>query len=1254
MAESNFTEVSLLLHCNSAVNTVTFKDHSSKPKVITTVGNTYTSATQSKFGETSAYFDGAGDYLTVPTGLILGTNNFTFEGWIRIASNPTINVYNIATYSASTTGFNLEIDLNGKLGFYTYAATTTYNTSSASVTLNAWNHFAIVRKDNIFYGFLNGILEFTVTKTESYATSVLTIGRCPAVIARDFLGYMDEIRLSNIARYTSTFTPNNIPFLNDNTPSLDSYYNVSLLVKGEGLDNGVLFNDNSNTPKTFTKTGAVITSTAQSRFGTSSLYYDGTGGYLTTSSNSNLAFGTGDFTVECFVNITVAKVYPVIYMTTDTPYFMLSLGSTGRTLRAFVTGSVIDLNGATILELNTWYHIAVTRYGTTVSIYLNGVLQATGTCATDFTSTTALIGENLNPFQGYVDELRVTKGLARYTAAFTPPTATFISNYFGIDEQYNNVSLLLHGQGVAGTTNIVDNSPNPKTITVEGNTALLTVYTAKSGNSAIKFDGTGDRLVIPASNDFAFGNGDYTVECYVYFNTITQKYFLSSEYIVSAFFYIGYNGNLAVVNAGTSTITVTGVPVTTWHHIALVKQNNVVTLYLNGVNVGSTPSPAIPSYSYAANPFYIGGIHASIAGSGNWGDCSLYEVRITKGLAQYTSNFIPSPILFLNTPYVANSNVNLLTGYVTYNTNILATVTPSSTDAIITSGSITYKGSLLHIVAQTLRGGLTHANAIENASSPYLSHDLSEHAVDYWFPHANDTTVQKTNTVLTDNLPISMNTNTIFGDKIAHSYLHDFYYRVHSTITGLVLGNVLSEQVFQLQIWNSWLSDYSLTSINKLNLPDVNLALPVTTPYTFTPLKFIDGTVTVAATGQAAIEGTYTLVFQGQELVIDVSGQRVILWPFIPKTNFNETKQWSTDIIASRHGEQRLSNREIPRRALQFNYTFKESSEYVLAKQLANTMCHLAAATPLWSDVTYLTNLVIGQTVIYLDTTKLEYYVNGLVVFWKSYLSYDIAEISAVYSDRIILKLGLKHNYSSCWAAPTLIGYLPNGITLSRGENQEKSCSIAYNIVDSFNSGVWSVTDTFLTLPVLTASSVVTGGLDEKFSRNVEVFDSESGNFIPLDVEDYNRHRQSIQIKSRSVTELYNLRRMFDYLQGKYKTFWLPSYNNDYIASTNLSSGATSINVIYSQLGTYPIGYVRITGKTLAGVAISSYFTVSGTTSNTDGTDTIGLSPAVATAIYNISRIDVMKKVRLDTDTIEFTHSNKRITTVKATVVEVL
>ena len=178
--------------------------------------------------------------------------------------------------------------------------------------------------------------------------------------------------------------------------------------------------------------GGAQISTTQSKFGGSSMYFDGTGDYLTSASDSNFDFGSGDWTIECWLYINTAKTYNGYYGKRQAGGFGLTLqiDSSGTlSISASTSGSSWALAGASLgsgYSASAWMHVAVVRSGTTITGYRNGVNTGTQTLsgsifvATGYPATIGSANDTNQEFNGYIDDLRITKGIARYTTNFTP------------------------------------------------------------------------------------------------------------------------------------------------------------------------------------------------------------------------------------------------------------------------------------------------------------------------------------------------------------------------------------------------------------------------------------------------------------------------------------------------------------------------------------------------------------------------------------------------------------------------------------------------------------------------------------------------------------------------------------------------------------------------------------------------------------------------------------------------------------------
>ncbi len=214
------------------------------------------------------------------------------------------------------------------------------------------------------------------------------------------------------------------------------YANVSLLLHGDGADNGTVFTDNSPTPKTVTAYGNARISTDQSRFGNSSMLLPGGSSHISAANSTDFDFGTQPFTIEMHVRVTTFSNYLTLVSRRISPVYEpyeFSIDGSGNPrllLESLAknTWAVIGTFSGIQLSLNTWHHIALTGDGSVLRCFRDGVLSdTTYTYSGVATGSTPLyIGSGGDgTLVGNIDDLRITKGVARYTESFTPPAAAF-------------------------------------------------------------------------------------------------------------------------------------------------------------------------------------------------------------------------------------------------------------------------------------------------------------------------------------------------------------------------------------------------------------------------------------------------------------------------------------------------------------------------------------------------------------------------------------------------------------------------------------------------------------------------------------------------------------------------------------------------------------------------------------------------------------------------------------------------------------
>jgi hypothetical protein len=160
------------------------------------------------------------------------------------------------------------------------------------------------------------------------------------------------------------------------------------------------------------------------------MYFDGSGDYLTMPYNSAFDFGIGDFTVEAWVNGPYASDTFIFSSGTNNGFFFGFTGGHVGIGRASVAWDTNYAHGATT---NTWNHFAISRYNSTVYVFVNGVLKGSATNTQNYSAQNSIMyvgSQGVSMYlTGYIDDLRITKGVARYTQNFTPPTAPLPTSY---------------------------------------------------------------------------------------------------------------------------------------------------------------------------------------------------------------------------------------------------------------------------------------------------------------------------------------------------------------------------------------------------------------------------------------------------------------------------------------------------------------------------------------------------------------------------------------------------------------------------------------------------------------------------------------------------------------------------------------------------------------------------------------------------------------------------------------------------------
>jgi hypothetical protein len=648
VTDPNFKNTTLLLQADgtgSGSQNQTFLDGSTNNFFITRNGNT-TQGSFSPFSQApgywSNYFDGTDDFYTSSTALFnytianASTQTATIEALVYITAlqSAPANIWeNPCIAGKGDVYMNFGVNASGNLFMYHISGGTARNTiSSSTVPLNTWNYVAAVISGGTITLYINGVASgsgtwFGIDAAGQNSTSYF--GETPDADSRAWLGYISNLRVSTTAR---TITVPTSPYVNDGNTAFLTFQSNRVV-------------DNSSNAYAITASG---TPSVQA-FGPfapalqwtpdvvgGSGYFDGTGDYLSLADNAALQIGSGDFTLQFWW-------YPTSLTGFQTPYekgyvtaggsLLLQTGNGDGVVLVYINGSTV-ITASRAITLGAWNYVVLARSGTTLTLYLNGVSVGSATNSTNLNSTdTVGIGSNsaggTGPgsfsVYGYLSGLRLVKGTAlSATTPTSPPTAVA------------NTSLLVN----ATNAGIYDGKMGCVAETVS--TAQVSTNPVKYGTGSIKFNGSTDRLTIKRSDLFDFGTGDFTIESWIYFNSVASIQAFATNYLNSSTGWgWQWRSDTGAWNFGygdTGLISYTNTPVVgTWIHSAVSRSNNVLRMFVNGVLVSTVTnstnmSGTTTDLTLGVNPF---------AGGVQYFNGYLDDFRITKGVGRYTANFTP-------------------------------------------------------------------------------------------------------------------------------------------------------------------------------------------------------------------------------------------------------------------------------------------------------------------------------------------------------------------------------------------------------------------------------------------------------------------------------------------------------------------------------------------------------------------------------------------------------------------------------------
>ncbi|EKT2105309.1 hypothetical protein [Stenotrophomonas maltophilia] len=379
----------------------------------------------------------------------------------------------------------------------------------------------------------------------------------------------------------------------------------------------------------------------------------------------------------------------------------------------------------------------------------------------------------------------------------------------------------------------------------------------------------------------------------------------------------------------------------------------------------------------------------------------------------------------------------------------------------------------------------------------------------------------------------------------------DWYHRIHILPLRIDLGNLVTNQVRFVQVWNAYLQPQTLASVVLENGEGVELVGPGTPPLTFAPLQLRRWQLSITTEGPPVIAATlsYDFVALGSRTVT-ITGNRMSAWMLPPDWSrpVSETLAWATDVQqAASGGEARFPLRGSPRRSWEFSILADRRERQVLEHALFDWSAR-TWALPIWNDVSWLqSRLALGvQSIPVPAATQRDYRHGGLAMLWQNVTTYELVEVAAITGNT----LQLARPTANAWAPGTRVlpcrtARLAETPSLERLTDQAVRSTVRLTAVETCDWPAVAPAFTYRGRPVLEQRPDLDQSPTAEFGRQLVVIDGDIG---PVAIDDFTGRAWPVQSHAWQTwgrTEQANLRSLLYWLQGRASALWLPSWADD-------------------------------------------------------------------------------------------------------------
>lgn len=474
----------------------------------------------------------------------------------------------------------------------------------------------------------------------------------------------------------------------------------------------------------------------------------------------------------------------------------------------------------------------------------------------------------------------------------------------------------------------------------------------------------------------------------------------------------------------------------------------------------------------------------------------------------------------------------------------------------------------------------------------------------------------------------------------------DFFGHMYVLPLRIEAGFILSTLNFTLDLYNSYKVPRTFQSFTNNAGPGVTITDLPSLPTVVEDQDGFTMNLQISADGPA-INGTLVFTFDTETVTVYVTGVRTAIFPFQPEDPLTERLVFVTDVMEHRDGtEQRVAVRgEAPRQEVDMIIEHEGRARQYL-ETLVFSNQGLSFGLPVWWEQTRLTSPITATDTLanVQETAYRDFRVGSNFIVWTGPFDWEVLQVDTVGSSSITASSQFQGDYTAgALVMPVRVGFMKENLSgLKRPVNLQQNrvaFAIADNDLDLADASVFASYNGEVLLDE--ENMIDNGGLSEQWSRPLVVVDSEAGDFTVFPNRGRSKKSSSKGFYVHSMQRMWEVRQLFHFLRGRFKSFYIPTFYEDLTPVSGISSGGVTLNV--ENVGYSLLVQDRSPRNVVQVLKTDGTYTVRQIVSSSEIDEdeeqiTVDSSWGISASVSEIERVSFVERSRLDTDTIELIH----------------